>query len=263
MSDSARKSFLSPGKVILLFMLGFVVFVTTMVLWVPAGWLWKQASTRIELPPEVTVSQVSGQLWEGAAGLLLAGFPCRLEWELDPLSLGRLELPIQVSLTTSSSRIDSQVLVRWPASAVLQAKGLIKVNEFEKLIRESRGAMISGEVKIESLYMELADNGIQQADGFARWPGGLVTWPMGTQTGEASFPPMQATLDTLGSGLELTISEQGGSGPAAKVGLLREGVMDIRLYKRMVDLAQQPWSGADGPGDVIFRVQQPLISGGL
>lgn len=73
---------------------------------------------------------------------------------------------------------------------------------------------------------------------------------------------MQATLTDSTSGLLLRVSEQGKAEPAAEAGLALNGMMDIRVYKRMVDLAGQSWSGAAQPGDVIFQVQQPLLPGG-
>src|SRR5690554_7044989 len=69
MSESPQTSFLGPGKVILLLVLGLLVYGVTLVFWVPAGWLWHKASAHIQLPPQVQVQQISGQLWSGAVGL--------------------------------------------------------------------------------------------------------------------------------------------------------------------------------------------------
>jgi len=262
MSNSEKKSFFSTLKVGLLFLLALLVFGVAMAVWVPVGWLWQQMSPRIDLPPEITVNQVSGQLWRGAAGLTLAEHSARLQWELGMPSITGSELPVRFSLTTPSSRIDGDALIKWPGNARIRASGLVHVGEFEKLIRQYRGAMIAGNVEIDRLYLEVFDNRIRQAEGIARWPGGLVTWPMGARRAQANFPPMQAALDTSNEGLALTVSEQGGGGPAAKAVLLGNGVMDIRLYKRMVDLAEQPWSDAASPDDIIFRVRQPLLPGG-
>src|SRR5690554_2355841 len=71
MSESLQTSFLGPGKVILLLVLGLLVYGVTLVFWVPAGWLWHKASAHIQLPPQVQVQQISGQLWSGAVGLNL------------------------------------------------------------------------------------------------------------------------------------------------------------------------------------------------
>jgi general secretion pathway protein N len=264
MSDAEPKSFLRPGKVFLLVALGALVYLLSLVFLVPAGWVWQQASAHVPLPAQVQVRQVAGRLWDGEAGVVAAGFPLRVDWRLHLPSLTRLELPLSIEIESPQSSLEGDVAIGWPASARLTANGRVTVAEFEELIRQSGGAMIEGDVIIDRLEMAWADNRITHADGFARWQGGLVTWPMGDQRGQAQFPPMEATLDTVDSGqggVALTIAEQGGDGPAADATITWNGMMELRVYKRMVDLADQPWPDSANPGDVIFRVRQPLIPG--
>lgn len=263
MTESRSKPFLRPGKVLLLLVLGLIVYGVVLVLWVPAGWVWHQASRYVQLPPQVEVRQVSGRLWDGAAGVVVAGFPARMHWQLGWPSISGLQLPIGFSLASSQSRVEGAASIGWPGRLDVTARGQIAVAEFEDLIRQSGGAMIDGLVNIDRLRLVWDDNRLQQADGLGRWDGGLVTWPMGNQTGQATFPPMQANLDTTDGGVALTVIEQGADGPAADASILWNGMMEVRVYKRMVDLAQQPWSDTARPGDVVFRVRQPLLPGGL
>lgn len=262
MTESRNKPFFGPGKVILLLLLGLLVYGVTLVALVPAGWLWQQASGYVQLPPQVRIQQVSGRLWSGAAGAMVAGFPVRLQWQLGWPSVSSLNLPIEFSVTSAESRMDGQASLGWPDRARLQAQGLITVAEFEPLIRQSGGAMIEGTVAIDHIQVAVSDGQLQQAEGFGRWDGGQVSWPMGNQTGRARFPPMQANLETTGGGVALSVSEQGGDGPAADANILWNGMMELRVYKRMVDLAGQSWSDSAQPGDVVFRVRQPLLPGG-
>lgn len=250
-----------PGKLFLLVLLGALVYVGTLVFLVPAGWVWHQASPYVSLPPQVQIQQVAGKVWDGAAGVVVAGFPARVQWQLGWPSVTALEQPVHVSIESRQSAVTGDVTLGWPENARLNARGHIAVAEFEELIRRSGGAMIEGEVSIDRLALEWADQRIVRADGFGRWAGGQVTWPMGNQTGQAEFPPMQATLDTTSGGVALEVAEQAGSGPAAKASILWNGMMELQVYKRMVDLAGQPWSDSARPGDVIFRVQQPLLPG--
>lgn len=263
MSDAETKSFFRPGKLVLLFLLGALVYAVVLVILVPAGWVWQQASAHVNLPPEVQVRQVSGKLWDGAAGVVVAGYPVRVGWALGWPSLGGTTMPVDIELDTAQSSLQGKLTVGWPLNAALDASGHVGVAEFRDLIRQSGGAMIEGDVAIDRLQLAWEDNRVIRADGLARWPGGRVTWPMGDQTGSADFPPMQANLDMVQGGVELKIAEQGGAGPAAQANLLWNGMMEIRVYKRMVDLAGQPWSGSASPDDVVFRVRQPLIPGGL
>lgn len=263
MTESEPKAFLRPGKVFLLVLMGVFVYLLALVIWVPAGWLWHHASARITLPQQVQVRQVSGTLWNGAAGVVVAGFPVRGSWELDWPSLTSLQLPVALNIASAQSSINGDLTLGWPGNVYLDATGRITVAEFEDLIRQSGGAMIEGEVLIDALQVSWEDNRLTNASGTGRWDGGLVTWPMGNQAGQAEFPPMAAELDTTDGGLALVVREQGGDGPAADANILWNGMLELRVYKRMVDLADQPWSGSAQPGDVIFRVRQPLLPGGF
>lgn len=263
MSESPSKSFLRPGKVFLLVLLGLFVFGITLVVRVPIGWVWHQLSGEVRLPSQVQVRQVSGTLLGGAAGVAVAGFPVRVQWHFGWPSVAELAMPIEFSVSSSQSRLEGLATAAWPGSFEMSANGVVAVSEFEDLIRQSGGAMIEGEVTIDRLNLAWSDDHLQNAQGLGRWNGGRVSWPMGNQTGQAQFPPMQANLDTVEGGIALDISEQGGDGPAADASILWDGMMEIRVYKRMVDLARQPWPDTANPGDVVFRVRQPLLPGGL
>jgi len=263
MSEDTPKPFFRPGKFILLLLLGLFVFAVTLVIRMPIGWAWHQVSGQIDLPPQVQVRQMSGSLWGGAAKVHLAGFPARLQWQLDWPSFTDLTLPLAFTVSSPQSRLKGMASASLAGNFEVEADGIVTVAEFKDLIRQSGGAMIDGKVVIDRLKLRWADERLQHAQGLGRWDGGLVTWPMGNQTGQAQFPPMQANLDTVEGGVALDISEQGGDGPAADASILWDGMMEIRVYKRMVDLAQQPWSENSSPSDVVFRVKQPLLPGGL
>ncbi|SDX64526.1 type II secretion system protein N [Marinobacter mobilis] len=259
MNQASQRAFLRPGKLILLLILGLITYLVALLIWIPAGWLWQQAAGYVALPPQVRVQAVSGTLWNGAAALRVQGRDVRADWQLGwPSGAG---LPLDLSLETRSSRLQGEVLVGADGSVALDASGQVHVAEFEDLIRQSGGAMLDGDVIIDRLTVTWADNRLAQARGNGHWPGGLVTWPMGTGYQSASFPAMGAVLSQNPDGVTLAISQQGQQEPAAEADVLRSGLLRIRVYKRLIDLAGQPWSGAANPGDVVFRVEQPLLPG--
>lgn len=262
MNESPGQAFLRPGKVFLLVLLGAFVYVGAVITLVPAGWLWQQLQGRVSLPPEIQVQQFAGQLWNGVARLSVAGFPVRAEWDLGLPSLSALALPVDFSLATAGSTVQGDALVSWRGSGEVHAGGIIGVSEFEPLIRRSGGAVIEGDVTIERLNLAWADQTITEMNGSGRWGGGEVTWPMGNSRGRADFPPMRATLDSDADGVTLVVSAEGGEGPAAVADIRWTGMMDLQVFKRMVDLAQQPWSGTARADDVVFRVRQRLIPPG-
>ena len=264
MTDSATSSFLRPAKVFWLFLVGLLVYAVVLIVTVPAGWLWHQAAPQVKLPPQVRIQQVQGQLWGGATVLSFDKRRLRLDWDIHAPSMSDLALPVDFSISSASSSLNGQATFSWPESVSVTASGAVHVREFEDLIRQSGGALLAGDVTIENLQLSLQGENIENARGLATWPGGLVSWPMGNTMQTAEFPPMQAVLRDNGrqqGQLSLLISEAGQSDPVAEADVFPDGMLEIRIYKRLVDLAGQPWSGAAKPGDVIFRVRQPLLPG--
>lgn len=259
-TDSATKPFFRPGKVILLLVLGLLVYVLALLALLPASFAWQQLRPQIQLPPGVSVTQVSGSWLSGAAAVVVSGYPLRLQWQLG-WPMNELAAPINWQLDSARSELQGKVTLAWPGDATVTARGTLVVDEFEALIRQSGGAMIAGTVSVERFQLQWQDNRVVSASGLGQWPGGLVSWPMGASTGQASFPPMQASLEPANGGLELMIAASDGSGPAAIASVLWTGMLDLQVYRRMLDLAGQPWPDTAQPGDVVFRVRQPLLQG--
>lgn len=261
MTDSPQPAFLRPGKILWLLLAGLLVYLFTLIILLPAGWLWHWASPQLNLPEQVQIHQVSGRLWQGAAGLSVNSRPLRFSWRLGAPSISELGLPLNFSLESAHSQLKGRLDLSWPAEAQLAADGVINIREFEDLIRRSGGAMLEGEVAVEQLTLAWNDGEFGNGHGLARWPGGEVTWPMGGGLQSAEFPPMEASLNAQSGRASLSVSQQGQSEPAADADLFQDGMLEIRVYKRMIDLAGQSWSGAASPGDVVFRVRQPLLPG--
>lgn len=261
MTDSS-KPFLRPAKVIWLTLAGLLIYLAALIVLLPAGWVWQWVSPQVNVPPQIKINQVSGQLWNGAAGFTFAGRPLRLSWDIEAPSLLGLTFPLAFSLNSAQSDLDGRLSLSWPDDANLTAHGQVRVREFEDLIRRSGGAMLAGDVVIERLELEWIDGEFGDGQGLARWSGGDVTWPMGGGIQSADFPPMEATLNAAAGRVSMAILQQGESEPAANADIFPDGMLEIRVYKRMIDLAGQSWSGAASPGDVIFRVRQPLLGRG-
>lgn len=262
MTDTPERAFLRPGKVLLLLLVALLVYGVTLVALLPAGWVWQQASAHVSLPPQVTVNRVSGTVWQGAAAIGFQGRDLSVGWQMRWPDLGDLALPVAIQLASARSHIDGRLVVAWPLAARLDATGSVHVPEFEDLIRASGGAMLAGDISIDRLQVIVSDKGLESARGLGQWPGGTVTWPMGDGYQSTEFPAMQATLDDIANGVSLTVSRQGESAPAAEANVLTSGMLEVRVYRRMIDLAGQTWSAASQPGDVVFQVSQPLLPGG-
>lgn len=262
MADSSPRPFVRPIKVFLLMALLVLVYLAALLAWLPAGWVWARAEGHVTLPPDLSVRQVSGTLWNGAALVEVQRRPIRASWTLAWPDIMALRLPAAVRLETRASLVEGDLMLGWPDSVMADLSGRLHVPEFADVIRQSGGAILEGDVIIDRLHLSIADQKLDSATGLARWRGGNVSWPMGGQRQSAVIAPMQATLTESADGFLLRVSEQGVAEPAADATLDLNGMLGIRVYKRLVDLAGQSWSGSARPGDVIFQVQQPVLPGG-
>lgn len=261
MADEPVKSFLRPGKLILLIFLGLLVYAGAVVATVPAGWVWYWAEKQFALPDAVRVEGVTGQLWDGGAQLRLMNRSVQVFWHLEELGTGPGWATLGWRLKSRSSELRGDFTVLGENSAQLEMTGNVHVPEFHGQIRRSGGAMINGDVTIQRLTLRMARNQVVAANGLATWPGGPVRWPVGQRMQSAEIPAMEMRLADQNGTPMLTLTESGKQVPVADASIQANGNARIRVYRRMVDLVDQPWSGNQGPGAVIFQVTQPLMMG--
>ena len=262
MSEPAQKPFLRPLKVILLTFLALMIYLGALLWTMPLGWVWHVVAGHLTLPPGVSVHQVEGRLWRGAVRVTAMGRDLRASWALQPVAWRERELPLHVTLESRASRLQGEASLRQDGGLSVVVRGQIGVMEFEDMIRQSGGALIEGDVLIDRLQLAWRDGRVQSATGLARWPGGQVSWPAGDHYQQADLPALQASLTEQAGTFALTIAQQSQPEPLAEAGVQLDGMMDLRVYKRLLDLVGVPWSDAASPGDVVFRVRQPLIPQG-
>lgn len=262
MTDTPESSFLRPGKVVLLTLLGLLIYVVALVFWIPAGWVWHLTKDSVPLPPGIAVEQVSGQLWNGAVQARILGHSLQVGWYIDDVVEEGAFLPIGWRLQTPKSSLQGQVRLTGINAMELSADGHINIAEFGREIQRSGGAMIEGDVNVDSLSLALMDGSLTHLNGRASWPGGRVSWPMGGSTQSAVLPPMRANVDEQQGRIDLQVSRADSPEPVISASLQPDGMMQIQLFRRMLDLVNQPWSGNAAPGDVVFSVRQRIMPAG-
>ncbi|WP_148862300.1 type II secretion system protein N [Marinobacter fonticola] len=262
MTDTPESPFLRPGKVVLLTLLGLVVYLVALVFWIPAGWVWHLSRDSVPLPPGVAVEQVSGQLWNGALQARVMGHSLQVGWHIDGLIDEDAYLPVGWRVQTSKSSLQGEVRLTGVNAMALSADGHINISEFSREIQRSGGAMIEGNVNVNSLSLAMTDGSLTQLNGRASWPGGQVTWPMGGSTQSAVLPAMQASVDERQGRIDLQISSADSPDPVISANLQPDGMAQIQVFRRMLDLVNQPWSGNAAPGDVVFSVRQRVMPAG-
>lgn len=262
MTETSEAPFLRPGKVVLLTLLGLVVYLVALIFWIPAGWVWHLSRDSVPLPQGIAVESVSGQLWNGAVQAHILGHSLQVGWHIDGVLDDGAVLPIGWRVQTPQSNLRGQVRLTGINAMELSANGYINIAEFGREIQRSGGAMIEGNVNVDTLSLAMMDGSLTQLNGRASWPGGRVSWPMGGSTQSAVLPPMRARVDEQQGRIDLQISSADSAEPAISANIQPDGMMQIQLFRRMLDLVDQPWSGNAAPGDVVFSVRQRVMPAG-
>ncbi|ROU01716.1 hypothetical protein EB809_02210 [Marinobacter sp. R17] len=262
MAETLDSPFLRPGKVVMLTLLGIVIYLAALIFWLPAGWVWHLCRDSVPLPPGVAIEQVSGQLWNGQVQAQVMGHSLQAGWHLEGLMDGGHFLPLGWQLRTPRSHLQGQFHLTGINAMALSVDGRINIPEFSREIQRSGGAIIQGDVTIDRFSLAATDGALQALSGRASWPGGEVSWPMGASRERAVLPPMQARLDRDQGRIALDISSAESPDPVISAQVQPDGMMQIQLYRRLLDLVNQPWSGNAAPGDVVFSVRQRVLPAG-
>lgn len=262
MSESSESPFLRPGKVVLLTLLGLLVYAMALVFWIPAGWIWHMSRDAVSLPPGVVIEQVSGQLWNGSVQAQVMGHSLQAGWHVDGVMSHGAMLPVSWQLRSSQSHLGGQLRLSGVDALDLTADGRISIPEFSREIQRNGGAMLEGDVTIDALSLVVRDGGLKALTGRASWPGGQVSWPVGGSRQSAILPPMRAQVADDQGRIDLQISRADSPDPVISANLQPDGMMQIQLFRRLLDLVNQPWSGNAAPGDVVFSVKQRVLPAG-
>lgn len=252
------------GKIALLLLVALLVFSVTLLLTTPLSYLWARASAHVDLPPQVKIESLAGSVFAGAALLRLEQQPVRLSWSLawpvlesGSSGLG-LQIPLAWRLETRQSWFSGTSHLGWH-QARLQLKGRLHLAEIAKLVERSGGVQMAGDIFIDDLALDWRKGYWTAASGHANWPGGLVSWPAGADRQQAMMPPMVALLQKIDIGLEVSLLSAEASAVAAKARLLPGALLEVQIFRRLLDLAGQSWQGGAGPDEQIFKVSQPLM----
>jgi len=252
---------IGPGKLVFLSLLFLLAYGIALAVYLPAGWAWRWAGQSVQLPPGLQVKQVAGTVWHGQALVNYQRLPLQLDWRLQPSSIIHGRLPVAWSLSTRRSQLAGDLTVSVGRRLTLSATGHLYMADFAQWVRQQGGAQLAGSIRVDGLKMDWSDGKWEQAQGTAHWDGGLVTWPMGGRTQQATMPAMQAQLRLRGPDLDLTVARSGSQAPAAEVRLTPGGAVDLMVYRRLLDLAGQSWPDSVPAGAVVFRMRQQLLPG--
>lgn len=260
-SEDAGRFRVGPVRGFLLVLLFVVTWLVALVVYLPAGWVWAQASRGIDLPEQVEVASVGGTLWSGTAVIRALGKPVSISWHLEPASAIYGFIPLEWEANTTGSRAEGSLTAVFEGRLrFLMREARIDLAEVTAMGGPLERVRVPGIMELESVFLVWdPDEGLVDARGRGQWPGGPVTWPMGGRTQQSNLPPLEGVLKQRDQGVVLSITdrEQGITGVEAT--LDRDGYASLELRKHWIDLLGLDFAANAEPDEVVFNVRRRIL----
>ncbi|MDX1589436.1 MAG: hypothetical protein R3296_10910 [Oleiphilaceae bacterium] len=253
---------LGPVRIVLLLLLLLLVWATSMVVYLPVGWVWHQASPHVPLPPQVRVEDVAGRLWDGTARIHWQDLSVQLGWSLQLSALRHGQLPLEWRVVSGPSRLEGSLTGTRDRQLRLQVRrGEIDLGQATR-IAAVQNVSVGGVVTLENLLVVWSEQGgWSEATGRGRWPGGLVTWPMGGQVQRAQLPPLKADITMEQGDIRMRLQDQAESRTAVTMVMpAAEPVVEVAIRRHWLDLLGLRFGSENGndPDEVLFNVRHNL-----
>lgn len=254
---------LGAWRIVLLSLLLVLVWAVSLVVFLPVGWAWQQASPYVRLPPDVRVENVAGRLWGGTAQVRWRqDLSLQLGWTLQLSSLRHGFLPLEWQLSTGRSSAEGSLTgTRDQQLRFLLRRGQFDLEELTRLANIDN-VQAGGVVTLQSLFVIWSeDNGWSEATGRGHWPGGVVTWPMAGQVEQSRLPPLKADMSMQQGDLLVRLQDQAESRTAIALSMpATEPVVEVAIRRHWLDLLGLQFGSGNGnnPDEVVFNVRHSL-----
>ena len=216
------------------------------------------APARVILPAAPGLADAQGPWWHGDAAVLHDGATVgRISWTLDPLPLLRAKIAAHWHFQGAGAHLAGHVAHGFQGFA-LEASGEVAAATLTGALA-AYGIDLPGTFAIDELRLH-NDAGTLFANGTLRWSGGPTTYTLARRTRAVDLPAMAATLATQDgtASLEVRSATQGANPSASllEVRLQADGWLRIRLTKRFLALAGNPWPGNAADDDFVIAVAE-------
>ena len=239
--------------------LGLVSYLSFLIATLPVSLVWAKVSPQLPLKQlQINVKAVSGSVWKGSALIASRGIEGVLSWDIAVLGSLTGKLPVKLSLKSNIGSFQTKARFSLNGAELTDTKGNINLSGLNPILKRNR-LTLAGEVSIESLTLAFYDGVITTANGRFSWSGGEVKYPAGRDIHGGQFPPVVGLINQKNGITRLSIRDNQSS-----VGLL-EGELDasgmgtIRVKRRLLDLANEPWPKNSSESDVVFKAKRKIL----
>ncbi len=251
-------------RALLYFLLFFVSLTIFVVLTVPAAFVWKQVAPNVNLRPVgVQVQSLRGNLWQGQVLARVQGVPVLLSWHVDAGGLMTASLPVDLLIESGMGEVDAHLHAGFGGIELTVPRADVTLAGLNPALRRER-LVLDGQLQIQNLFVRWQDGRPVSAEGAMAWSGGDIAYPAGRNTHQRNLPAFSGRLSTNEQGaINLDIRDRDAQFAVIEAQLTEQGVGLLEVKRRLLDLADEPWSVRSKESDVVFKVKKPLFKVGV
>lgn len=245
-------------KILLLVSLWVVSYATFLVATVPASFVWNFVSPQLPLSAlQLNVDGVSGTAWDGRAFINTRGVEGVVSWDISLLGVFMAQLPVRLELKSNVGQLYTTARLFSNGLELTDTQGTINLPNLNPLLKQHR-IKVNGDLNISHLTLGLFDGALTTAEGKFNWSGGRVDYPAGREIHGSEFPPFTGTLGQKAGNTSLVIKDVESSVNAIEGDMNSAGVATLKIKRRLLDLANEPWPKNSSESDVVFKIQRKV-----
>lgn len=240
------------------------VFMAVVLANLPASVLFATFEPKL-LPKALQLGKAHGSVWQGRIGLNYLDMAFSADWDLTPSQALRGRLAADIGLVELR---DSKTNAAWVKAkcfgSIFSSTGCEDVEGFLPASLVNRLAnkqfSIERDITLQALAVTYQSQHFTWASGEINWPGGQVTYQdpaRGSQ--QVVLPALTIKVAEQEGRLQASLMPQGTEDVLVDVRVDGQGMADLAVRKRMLDLLGQSWGKPVSPDFVVFEIQQPLF----
>lgn len=245
----------------LLFILVFVIaFAGFLVANLPASIAWKHviAPAIKAQSTGVIAKSFDGTLWDGRAHIAFRHLEGVLSWDVALASVFTGVLPVSLSVNSTAGKLTSVLEVGLTKQQLRIDDLSLQLGKLNPFLRAQR-LTVDGELVAKGLSVEVKSSTVDRISGRFSWDGGAVSYPAGREMHDRVLPAFSGALVTQADGaIVLGIRDQDASFDTMRGTWSADGDALWEVTRRVLDVANEPWSANSSETDVVFKVKKPI-----
>ena len=231
----------------------FVGFVALFILLqLPASWLLNKFAPNLR-----TLTNVTGNIWQGQADWQMAEVKGTLNWSTRPWELIRLRMSSNISIHSGQTELTGIV-----GYSVFKKVYFQNVNG--KISSDTLGQFVAWQWPSSTIQIKDTKFNFKKGEGFSdgegqwAWSGGALNYPMAQRMERIDVPPLVANIETDQSKLKLLVRNSQQQKMADLV-IGEDGMLDVQVTQRFL-LHSPSYKGQAGLDTAVISTRQPLRS---